>query len=296
VPGKYLAVIWIVLLPWMVTSQEIRVHGGFVQDSIGIGEPVQYWLSASYPKQLQLVFPDSNYNFRFFELVDKKFTTTRVREPGYFDSAVYTLRSFEIDSVQYLNLPAIFINQRDSNLIYAPMDSIYTIHMVAAVSDTVQLIENTAFREVAGNVNYPLIWILVIVLIIIGVTVFLVFGKRIKKYFILKRLSREYRTFSDNLTAAIRKMKDHKDQKEAEHALITWKVFMEKLEKKPYTSLTSKEILGFTETRELKDVLKNIDRSIYGGMVTDDLYKEFQSIEDFTQHRYGIVTESIKNN
>tara|TARA_Y100001972_G_scaffold77175_1_gene93765 strand:- start:1180 stop:2022 length:843 start_codon:yes stop_codon:yes gene_type:complete len=280
----------------MVTSQEIRVHGGFVQDSIGIGEPVQYWLSASYPKQLQLVFPDSNYNFRFFELVDKKFTTTRVREPGYFDSAVYTLRSFEIDSVQYLNLPAIFINQRDSNLIYAPMDSIYTIHMVAAVSDTVQLIENTAFREVAGNVNYPLIWILVIVLIIIGVTVFLVFGKRIKKYFILKRLSREYRTFSDNLTAAIRKMKDHKDQKEAEHALITWKVFMEKLEKKPYTSLTSKEILGFTETRELKDVLKNIDRSIYGGMVTDDLYKEFQSIEDFTQHRYGIVTESIKNN
>ncbi|MEQ8338391.1 MAG: hypothetical protein RIA62_13635 [Cyclobacteriaceae bacterium] len=295
-PGKYLAVIWIVLLPWMVTSQEIRVHGGFVQDSIGIGEPVQYWLSASYPKQLQLVFPDSNYNFRFFELVDKKFTTTRVRESGYFDSAVYTLRSFEIDSVQYLNLPAIFINQRDSNLIYAPMDSIYTIHMVAAVSDTVQLIENTAFREVAGNVNYPLIWILVIVLIIIGVTVFLVFGKRIKKYFILKRLSREYRTFSDNLTAAIRKMKDHKDQKEAEHALITWKVFMEKLEKKPYTSLTSKEILGFTETRELKDVLKNIDRSIYGGMVTDDLYKEFQSIEDFTQHRYGIVTESIKNN
>ncbi len=280
----------------MAISQEIQVRGGFVQDSIGIGEPVEYWLTASYPQQLQVVFPDSTYNFRFFELVDKNFTPTTVRTPGYFDSAVYTLRSFEIDSVQYLNLPAIFINQRDSNLIYAPLDSIYTIHMVAAVSDTVQLIENTEFREVVGNVNYPLIWILIVVLVIIGVAVYLIFGKRIRKYFILKRLSREYQTFSDKLTQAIRKMKEHKDQQEVEHALTSWKVFMEKLEKKPYTSLTSKEILNFSETRELKDVLKNIDRSIYGGVVADDLYKEFQSIEDFTQHRYGIVTESIKNN
>jgi len=289
-------IIWLLLLPWIVSGQEIQVRGGFVQDSIGIGEPVQYWLSASYPQQLQVVFPDSNYNFRYFELVNKKFTPTTIREPGYFDSAVYTLRSFEIDSVQYLNLPAIIINQRDSNLIYAPLDSIYTVHMIAAVSDTVQLKENTTFREVAANVNYPLIWILVVVLVIIGVTIYLIFGQRIRKYFILKRLSKEYRIFSDKLTVAIRKMKEHKDQQEVEHALTSWKVFMEKLEKKPYTSLTSKEILGFSEAQELKDVLKNIDRSIYGGVVADDLYKEFQLIEDFTQYRYGKVTESIKNN
>ena len=295
-PGKVLAVIWLFLSPWMTFSQEIQVRGGFVQDSIGIGEPVQYWLSASYPQQLQMVFPDSNYNFQYFELVHKKFIPTKVKGSGYFDSAVYTLRSFEIDPVQYLNMPAIFINQRDSNLIYAPLDSIYTVHMVPTLSDTLHLKENTAYRAVAKNVNYPLIWIIVIVLAIIAVTVFLIFGKRIRKYFILKRLSKEYRAFSDKLTEAIRKMKDHKDQKEVEHALNTWKVFMEKLEKKPYTSLTSKEILGFNETRELKDVLKNIDRSIYGGVVADNLYKEFQSIEDFTQHRYGIVTESIKNN
>lgn len=294
--GRFLVIICLLLLPWLANSQEIRVRGGFVQDSIGIGEPVQYWLSATYPQQLQLVFPDSNYNFRFFELVDKKFTPTKVKGPGYFDSAVYTLRSFEIDSVQYLNLPAIFINQRDSNLIYAPLDSIYTVHMVPTLSDTLHLIENTQYREVAGNVNYPLIWILVGLLVIGAIIVYLVFGDRIRKYFLLKRLSREYRVFSDKLTDAIRKMKDHKDQKEVEHALNSWKVFMEKLEKKPYTSLTSKEILSFSETRELKDVLKNIDRSIYGGVVADDLYKEFQSIEDFTQHRYGMVTESIKNN
>ncbi len=293
--GRPLFFIAVLMLSAPTYGQEIRVQGGFVQDSIGIGEPVQYWLSASYPEQLQVVFPDSNYNFRFFELVEKKFIPTKVRNPGYFDSAVYTLRSFEIDSVQYLNLPAIFINQRDSNLIYAPLDSIYTEQLVAVVSDTLSLKENTAYREVAGNVNYPLIWILVGFFLVIVIAVYFFFGERIKRYFILKRLSKDYRVFSDKLTQSIRLIRDGKDSKKAEDALNTWKAFMEKLEKKPYRSLTSKEILTFSETSELKDVLKNIDRSIYGGIMADDLYKDFQSIEDFTQHRYGIVVENIKN-
>ncbi|XOV91108.1 MAG: hypothetical protein ACFHWX_12950 [Bacteroidota bacterium] len=294
--GRTLIIIWILLFPWISYGQEIRVKGGFIQDSIGIGEPIQYWLSASYPQQLQVVFPDSTYNFRFFEFVDKTYTPTTIRETGYFDSAVYTLSSFEIDSVQYLNLPAIFINQRDSNLIYAPMDSIYTIHMIASLSDTLYMKENTEYWNVASNVNYPLIWIILAILVIIGVVVYLVYGERIKKYFILKRLSREYRIFSDQLSQTIRSLKDSQDQQKVEHGLTSWKVFMEKLEKKPFTSLTSKEILKFNETRELKEVLKNIDRSIYGGVMDENLYKDFQSIEDYTQHRYGIVTENIKNN
>lgn len=294
--GRLLIYIWIFVSSWVSYGQEVQVKGGFIQDSIAIGQPVQYWMTAAYPQQLQVVFPDSNYNFRAFELVGKNFTPTQVREPFYFDSAVYSLTSFEIDSIQYLNLPAIFINQRDSSLIYAPLDSIYTIHQVSIVSDTLLLKENTELRKVARNVNYPLIWILIGLFIVTGIAVYLIFGKRIRKYFILKRLRRDYHNFSEKITLAIRDLKSRQDKKQVEHALNTWKAFMEKLEKKPYRSLTSKEILSFNETRELKDVLKNIDRSIYGGVMSEDLFKDFQSIEDYTQHRYGIVVESIKNN
>ncbi len=295
-PGKLLTVIWIFVLPWVSFGQEIQVKGGFMQDSIGLGQPIQYWLTVSYPPQLQVVLPDSNFNFQPFELVSKSYTPTQIRKPQYFDSAVYSLTSFEIDSVQFLNLPAIFISQQDSNLINAPTDSIYTIHQVVMASDTLSLKENTEFREVASNVNYPLIWILTGLLVVLGFFTYLFFGARIKKYFILRQLHRDYSTFSDKISQAIKDLKTGQDKQKAANALSIWKVFMERLEKKPYTSLTSKEILSLSEAKELKDVLRNIDRSIYGGVTNETLFKDFQSIEDFTQHRYGIVVESIKNN
>ncbi len=67
------------------------------------------------------------------------------------------------------------------------------------------------------------------------------------------------------------------------------------LEDKPYTKLTTKEIMMLEYTKELKETLRNIDRSVYGRVPNEELYKEFQAVEDFTQHRYSVITDQIKN-
>jgi hypothetical protein len=63
-----------------------------------------------------------------------------------------------------------------------------------------------------------------------------------------------------------------------------------------FTKLTTQEILSnYDHTEELKTALKSIDRCIYGGITDENLYRHFQSIEDFTQYRYGKKIDEIKH-
>src|SRR5690349_8535923 len=78
-------------------SQEIKVAGGFVKDSVQIGEPVAYYLSASYPQSLTVLFPDSVFSFAPFEYSRKTFYPTVTSHGTSRDSVIYYLTTFEID-------------------------------------------------------------------------------------------------------------------------------------------------------------------------------------------------------
>ena len=53
-----------------VSAQEVKVEGYFLQDSAKLGERIGYVLKASYPKEKQLIFPDSVYDFSPFVLLE----------------------------------------------------------------------------------------------------------------------------------------------------------------------------------------------------------------------------------
>lgn len=211
------------------------------------------------------------------------------------DSAVYTLQSYEIDKVQRLGLPAFLLKNGDTTLLRAPLDSILLFELVKEVSDTTKLKENLAYQDVPTQFNFPLLWIILGALLVIGLIVFFAFGKKIRKAFKLRKIKKEYEAFSNRLTAYIRQLKEQPQREVAEEAISDWKRFLEKLENKPYTKLTTKEIVALGYTKELAETLKNIDRSVYGRAHNDALYKEFQAVEDFTQHRYSIIKDQIKN-
>ena len=69
-------------------AQEVIVKGTFRSDSIMIGKPVAYSLTASYPRDLQILFPDSTYDFTPYELDSKEYFTTRTPEMFSSTSAV----------------------------------------------------------------------------------------------------------------------------------------------------------------------------------------------------------------
>ncbi len=281
--------------PVEVYGQEIKVRTGFVQDSLGIGEPVQFWLSANYPAEIEVILPDSAYDFSPFEIIGRTFTPTFAEGNMAYDSAVYTLQSFEIDLVQYLSIDALILEGADTVVLTSDPDSIYFRELVAAVTDTTQLKTNLAYREVDGVFNYPLWSFIALGIFILMILTLIIFGKKIARNFRLKKLRKEYEQFSYKISLHINNLKEEPAPQVAENALSDWKKYLERLEKVPYSKFTTKEILAFDNNQELKDTLKIIDRTVYGKVEQKEIFKSFQDIEDFTQHRYTMALDRIKN-
>ena len=69
---------------------------------------------------------------------------------------------------------------------------------------------------------------------------------------------------------------------------------MERLEKKPISKLTTKEILVLHQRAELKDSLRLIDRNIYGGEKGNDLFASFDYLMKFSIEIYNQKISAIK--
>lgn len=295
VRDKLLATI-LLLTATSLHSQEVSVRGGFVQESMKLGQPVEYWLSATYPAHMEMLLPDSLYSFAPFEFSAKRYYASVQNGAQVTDSVIYTLQSYEIDPVQYLELPGWVLMKGDTTAILAPKDSILFFAVSPAiVSDTTQLRTNTDYQAVSRRFNYPLWGIVLGVLAVLGVAGLLLFGKKIQRYWKLRKLRKEYALFSDRLTAYIRELRMAPEEGVAEKAITDWKAFLEKLESQPYSKLTTREIMSLEHTAELRDSLRNIDKCVYGKMKNEALYKDFEAVEDFTQHRYAVITDQIKN-
>ncbi|WP_258104893.1 hypothetical protein [Marinoscillum sp. MHG1-6] len=287
----------LVLLSLNCFSQKLEVRGGFVQDHFELGDEVQYYLTATYPDHMNLFFPDSTYNFSPFEYSAKNYYPSKRLPSGQvYDTAIYTLQCYEIDPSQGLSVPVIILSPKgDSTKIFTKADTILFYELAPVVTDTTSLRTNVAYTEVDTLFNFPLLWISLGVVVVLALVTFLIFGKKIRRILKLKKLKKDYIRFSEELTQYIRTLKENPDKITAERALVSWKNFSERLEDKPYSRMTTREILGFGYTAELDEPLRGIDKCIYGGATDKELYRHFQSIEDFTQHRYTITVDEIKN-
>ena len=290
-------VVTILFLPFHhVFSQQIDVKGGFIEDHLEIGQNVRFWITATYPPELEIVFPDSNYQFGTFELYQKKYFPTILKDQLAFDSTVYTLQSYEIDPIQYLQLPVILLKQKDSTIIDIITDSILFKHLVTSpVSDTTQLKANLEYEVVNTQFNYILFYTILTIVLVVIILLVIIFGKRILRYFKLRKLHKGYEQFSNSITEFIRRLKKDPQPQTAEEALSLWKNYQEKLENIPYKKFTTKEILALDYTKELQQPLQSIDKMIYGKKASEKIYQNFQQIEDFTQYRFNKKIAKIRD-
>lgn len=284
----------LILISLISYGQDVDIKGGFIQDSLLIGMDIEYWLSASYPIDHELFLPDSNYNFTPFEFGSRVYFETTTDSSVARDSVVYSLQSFEIDPIQYLNLTAIVVQESDSVLLTSPLDSIYLIELVEVATDTTALIANTDYQEVERQLNSPLILIVVGVLILIGLIVLIVFGGKIRKRFALKRMTRSHDQFLERFAKMISSLKRAGSPEVAEEAVNLWKNYMERLERKPFTKLTSKELVKYPFAEELKNPLLAVDRCVYAKIPSETVYQDFQHLEDFTQNRFDHHYSELK--
>jgi len=284
---------------WLIgvhlNGQDTKPYGYFLKDSVKIGELVPYSLSFKDKRNRKVIFPDSTFDYSPFELFDKAYFDTSSDTINSIDSAVYYLATFEIDTVQKLALPVFIYVGADSIEVLADFDSIILDQVVRQMPDSVALEETANYQPVSTQFNYPY-WIIgLIVLGIISLVVMLIWGKTIYKQIKLYRLKKALEKFYVRFDEELGKINPQSTKQDIEQVLKYWKVYMEDLEKVPYTKLTTKELVNLQGNQSLEETLKSIDKNIYSRLQVNDLQNDFDFLRDYSTDRYHHVIEEIKN-
>ena len=283
-----------------LAAQALKPEGHFQSDSIKVGEPVLYVLTFRYPQDLEVVFPGEKDKYTPFEYLDQEFVPTRTDSLYSFDSVVYKLTTFELDSVQRLALPVYVINHRkdgksDSTAIYADADSVMLKRLIAQMPDSVNVKANTNYRLVNLQFNYPYLLVAVGALVLISVLIFFVFGKTISRRWQIYRLKKERKRFNEQFDKAMTVLKKSPDKRHTENVLIVWKKYMERLDNAPYTKMTTREIVELQSATTLQENLRAIDRSIYGRSANGELVSHFNHLYEHTDNRFKQRIDDIKH-
>ena len=290
---KTLLIVVLLVISIISKGQQLKPEGFFLSDTIKLGEVVPFTLSFKYPKEYNVIFPDSTYDFSPFEFDRKQYFTTESDSIISFDSAVYYLSTFELDTVQKLELPVFVVEDGDSTTLFTNPDSLFLYHVVQSIPDSVALKESSFYRKIQSEFNYPYLIIGVLILAFISVIVIVFFGKDIKKRYDLYRLKKTHQRYVEKVHLLIDKA-GQDIQKESEVILSEWKKYLEKLEEQPYTKLTTREIIRYHPQESLKNTLKSLDRVIYGGAREEKIVDQYRILLDYSIDSYHQKTDKIR--
>lgn len=288
----------LLLVPSLAFSQNVTVRSRFLADSLKIGEKVPFAVTATYPRKTNILYPDSTYSFNPFEFESKEFFATKTKDSLSYDSVVYYISSYEIDSIQTFRMPVYVLQGRDCTLVFGAIDSIFLKQMVDHVPDSVQAQQlplkiNTKYLNVSWLFNYPIAIYVGVALLVVAIVVWFTFGKRIRRYFILKRLNKDHSEFLVRYAEAMNEMESNYSSNKAETALVIWKKYMESLEQKPYTKYSSKEILRLINDGNLSAALRAIDKMVYGGVTSDT--NVFAELREVSRSHYNEKLRQLNN-
>lgn len=246
-------------------SQRIRPQGVFLTDSIEVGKPVYFALSVRHSPGTEVFFPDSSFNFSPFEIISQRIFVSNTDGRGSLDSAVYHLVSFDVSAVQQLRLPVFVFKTKDCTAVYTPVDSVFLIKSnVIKEEEKAVLAAETSLQPLSRQFNFSiLIGSVALVIGVVG-SIYWVFGQDIYKQWQLIKLQRRHLEYLRSFNRLMRNAREKSNIKDAEKAIIVWKNYLERLEKKPFATYTTREIMDNMPDDELADALKNMDSIVYG--------------------------------
>ncbi|MCC5946412.1 MAG: hypothetical protein JJT94_15885 [Bernardetiaceae bacterium] len=268
-----------------------------------IGAYCFYAISFRHRPDVEVFFPDSTSRFGNFEYVFHEYFPTRTNfgTQVSLDSAIYTLRTFSMDTLQRLKTSVLIIQKGGDSLVLATNEdslrlgfALNSSILEAAEStpDSLFLHTNSLAVAIPSPFNYPL-WILICMgLSLISIAAYLLFGKRVSRYYHLRRLEKLHENFMLEYEYTISKAEIER----AEQALRIWKNYIQKIRKEPFSSYTSKEIAQITQNTSLSEGLHAIDRAVYAKRYdTKKIEKAFLDLKQFALDNYKQKIEEFKH-
>lgn len=263
--GKALKIFLFLLIPVLSNAQQITVNGYFMQDSAKLGERVGYVLKASYPESVQIIFPDSTFDFSPLVLLEKKTYISHTQDSITQDSTVYYLSNFSLDPSSYLTLPVYELARYDS-IVHYPMEAELKLKLTLdSIPEQLVFQENNIYQPLEKFFNWIIIGIITgVVLLLIGVLYFL-FADKIQEYWKERREKRRWAQFEKRWKTQTALLSETPSIEAADEVIGLWKGYMESITKLPVKEWTSSEIGERMDNLEIFKALRAIDLIIYAG-------------------------------
>lgn len=277
----------------------ITVRAGFIEDSLRVGDPVRFYLTARYAQGQQVLFPDSTFAYAPFELDHRSYTPTDTRDGMSYDSVVYHVTTFELDERPSLSLPVYLLTPQDCTAFESPRDTIRLAlspmpGLDSITIDKLPLRENVAYHDVPQAFNYIIALIVSGAFLLIAILVWVFFGRRIRRYFRIRRMLKMHEQFMIAYGGSLAGIHSNFSAANAEHVLAQWKRYMEQLEIRPYTKMTTREIQAALKDDAVTRTLKAIDGAIYGHS-TQAATESLANLRDLANQRFAVKLQEVKN-
>ena len=284
-------------LPLVWAQPPVRLpKGQFLTDSIEIGRPFRYALTYRHTPSAEVLFPDTSLNFKPFRVKEVTVSPTETTGEGAKaisrDSAVYTLISFETDSVQLLQVPIRVLNLTDCTTLMSQLDTVFlrsrltALRSGMATAQSLTLASETQLAPLQQQFNYPL---LIEVVAAIGASItllYLLFGRLARRQWHLFQLRQHHVRFLRDYNRLTRQLNASTVADIANQAVIRWKTYLEELENQPYASLTTPEIAERTGDDRVGDALREADRMIYGNAFSERSPDALRLLRDVAAQAY----------
>ena len=293
---KYLILSLLILQStYSLNAQKIKYKGYFIKENKTIGDTIYFISIINYPKNIEIIQPDSSNDYKTFEYIDKLIFPSLKIEDRILDSTIYLLRTFNTDTIQSLKLSSYIINNNDSVKITSTEDDIIISNQIKKIDQSLKVKYNTILSKINKLINYKYVtYIIAIILLIIGLT-YILFGKKIVIFFKIHRLKKAFKSFETKFHKQQMIYKKEKSKSEVEKVLVIWKVFMKFISNKTYLSSTTKEIEKFNNNKKIISSLKEFDKNIYSPNKNTLKSKDINNLFNEAKHNFNVKLKNIKN-
>ena len=267
-------------------AQDIGVEGYFMQDSAKLGERVAYVLKAKYRPGVNVVFPDSTFNFEPFVLLEKKSYISSTRDEVTLDSAVYFVSNFSLDPIATLALPVYEVFRYDC-LEHRPLEAQLALKlMIDPLPENLAFKDNNVYQPIPTAINFFVVTLILLGVLLVAGAVLLFFGKKIRRVWQVWVEKRKYKRFLARWEKAELSFASQPSMDQADELLGLWKTYMEHLNDRPFREWTTTEISLFLDNKEIIKDFRAIESIIYAGQNAGNLSENCQNLRDICSEAF----------
>ncbi len=119
-----------------------------------------------------------------------------------------------------------------------------------------------------------------------GLGLYGLLGQTVLRYWQLFQLGRNHQRFLTEYHQLTQIVNASSASETARRAVMTWKVYLERLDAQPYSSLTTSELADRMKDDRVLDALREADRMIYGGAFSADSLPALRLLSSVATNRY----------